>query len=71
MKINKRIAVAALGVLALGGVGAGVANASSLAPLTSITDTATPGDTADAAGGADVQEGDQTGPDAPGAAETP
>lgn len=41
------------------------------APSTSITDTATPGDTADATGAADVQQGDQTSPDAPGATETP
>ncbi|UZJ26061.1 hypothetical protein RHODO2019_06415 [Rhodococcus antarcticus] len=74
MKLNKRIAVAALGVLAVGGIGAGVANAAtttSPAPSTSVSGTATPGDTADALGGADVQEGDQNGPDVAGAADIP
>jgi hypothetical protein len=73
MQVKKRIAVAALGVLALGGVGAGVAFAAT-SPSTNITDTATPGDTTDTPGATDgdnVQEGDQTGPDTPGAAETP
>ncbi len=72
MKLTKRIAVTALGLLAVGGVGVGVANAattSAPAPSTSISDTATPGDTADATGAADgqQQQGDQTSPDAPGA----
>ena len=79
MKLNKRLTVAALGVLAVGGIGAGVANASTPAQSqvqspAGISDVATPGDAPDAPGavdGGNTQQGDQTSPDAPGAAETP
>ena len=90
MALKKKLAAGAFSVLALGGIGAGVANAatpSSPAPSSSAVDTPTPGatdtpeagDTADAPGAAGAadsgpnvqqggQSGDQTGPDAPGAA---
>ncbi len=78
MKLNKRIAVAALGVLAVGGIGAGVANAAtttnSPAQNVSVSDTATPGDTPDAPGavdGGNTQQGDQNAPDVAGAADVP
>ncbi len=77
MKLNKRIAVAALGVLAVGGIGAGVANAATTttpAQNASITDTATPGDTPDAPGavdGGNTQQGDQNAPDVAGAVDVP
>ena len=67
-------------MLALGGIGAGVANAATTTDSpeqnASVSDTATPGDTPDAADhadgpGEDVQNGDQSTPDVPEAAETP
>lgn len=76
MALKKKLAAGAFSVLALGGIGAGVANAatpSSPAPSSSAVDTPTPGDTPDAPGtaGANVKQGDQTSPDAPGATDTP
>jgi len=57
MAVKKRLAAAAFGVLALGGIGAGA------------VDTPEAGDTADAPGAADtdnVQQGGQSGPDQAG-----
>jgi len=82
MALNKRLAAAAFGVLAMGGIGAGVANAATTntapPPSTSAVDTPTPGDTTDAptAPGATstaqgAQNGNQAGAeveDAPGGA---
>ncbi len=82
MALTKRLAAAAFGVLAMGGIGAGVANATTTntapPPSTSAVDTPTPADTVDAptAPGAtsteqSAQNGNQAGPevqDAPGGA---
>ncbi len=75
MAVKKRLAAAAFGVLALGGVGAGVANAATTtAPPPAATsspsaDVPTPGDTPDAPGAVDTPEVGDTA-DAPGAADT-
>ncbi len=49
MALNRRLAAAAFGVLAMGGIGAGVANAATTntapPPSSSAVDTPTPGDT--------------------------
>ncbi len=78
MDVKKKIVGSAFGILALAGIGAGVANAATSTPpappgVSSSVDTPTPGDVADAPGGtnADVQEGDQNTPDVPGAKEAP
>ncbi len=73
MALNKRLAAAAFGVLAMGGIGAGVANAATTntapPPSTSAVDTPTPGDTVDAPSAADtLTPGDTV--DAPGATST-
>ena len=74
MDVKKKIAGSAFGILALAGIGAGVANAATTtAPpssSSSAVDTPTPGDTPDAPGavnGGNTQQGDQTTPDVPGA----
>ncbi len=71
MALKKKLAAAAFGVLALGGIGAGVANAATTqttpqppAAGAPTADALTPGDTADAPGAVDA-------PEAGGAAETP
>jgi len=68
MALNRRLAAAAFGVLAMGGIGAGVANAATTntapTPSSSAVDTPTPGDTPDAPGAAgtdSVQQGAQSG----------
>jgi len=74
MALKKKLAAAAFGVLAMGGIGAGVANATTTtppAPAISVpaADALTPGDTADAPGAVDTPEageGDQNGPDTAG-----
>jgi len=76
MDVKKKIAGSAFGVLALAGIGAGVANAATTtapppASTSSAVDTPTPGDAPDAPGavnGGNTQQGDQTSPDAPGGA---
>ena len=71
MALNRRLAAAAFGVLAMGGIGAGVANAATTntapPPKSSTVDTLTPGDTADAPGAVDTPTPGDT-PDAPAAA---
>ena len=75
MAVKKKLAAAAFGVLALGGIGAGVANAATTtAPPPAATsspsaDVPTPGDTPDAPGAVDTPEAGDTA-DAPGAADT-
>lgn len=80
MDVKKKIAGSAFGVLALAGIGAGVANAATTtappppASTSSAADTPTPGDAPDVPGavnGGNTQQGDQTTPDAPGAAKAP
>jgi len=66
MAVKKRLAAAAFGVLALGGIGAGVANAATSSPS---ADAPTPGDTPDAPGAVDTPEAGDTA-DAPGAPDT-
>jgi hypothetical protein len=76
MALNKRLAAAAFGVLAMGGIGAGVANAATTntapPPSTSAVDTPTPGDTVDAPSAADTLTPGDTAdvPTAPGATST-
>jgi len=76
MDVKKKIAGSAFGVLALAGIGAGVANAATTtapppaASTSSAADTPTPGDAPDVPGavnGGNTQQGDQTTPDVPGA----
>jgi len=73
MALNKRLAAAAFGVLAMGGIGAGVANAATTntapPPSTSAVDTPTPGETVDAPSAADTLTPGDTA-DAPGATST-
>jgi len=82
MDVKKKIAGSAFGILALAGIGAGVANAAtttapppaSPSSSSSAVDTPAPGDTPDAPGavnGGNTQQGDQTTPDAGGAAKAP
>lgn len=71
MRLKKKLAAAAFGVLGVGGIGIGVANAATTAPAqppatsSPSADAPTPGDTADAPGAADTPEaGDKAdGPD--------
>jgi len=67
MKYKLKIAVVGAGLAAVSAAGVGTAFASTSAPSTPATvqavDTPTAGDTVDAPGGADVQQGDQTTPD--------
>ncbi len=75
MALKKKLAAAAFGVLAMGGIGAGVANAATTtapppaANSAPSADALTPGDTADAPGAVDTPEAGDTA-DAPGAADT-
>jgi len=70
MMVKKRVAAAAFAVLAIGGIGARVANAATTSPApagSSTTDPLTPGDSADAPGAADALTPGDTA-DAPGTA---
>jgi len=73
MALKKKLAAAAFGVLAMGGIGAGVANAATTttppAHSAPAADALTPGDTADAPGAVDTPEAGDTA-DAPGAPDT-
>jgi len=75
MALKKKLAAAAFGVLAMGGIGAGVANAATTTPApppatsAPAADAPTPGDTPDAPGAVDTPEAGDTA-DAPGAADT-
>lgn len=73
MTLKKKMLAGALGVLAMGGIGAGVANAATTAPAPappSATSSPTPGVNTHGDTG-NVQQGDQTGPDTTGAVDKP
>lgn len=70
MTLKKKMLAGAMGLLAMGGIGAGVASAATTAPAPPpATSSPTPG--ANTNGNGDVQQGDQNGPDTAGAADKP
>ncbi len=73
MTLKKTMLTGAMGVLAMGGIGAGVASAATTAPAPApppATSSPTPGANTNGNTG-DVQQGDQNGPDKAGAADKP